>query len=237
MSKYLDAVDLNNVPKHVAVIMDGNGRWAQKRGLDRSEGHKAGADVIESLMETSFSLKIKCISLYAFSTENWTRPTSEIKSLWDIFKYYFDIKMPIMHQKGIRIVHSGIYSKLPGFISDRIKHAEEVTRKNKNIILNFCLNYGSRKEITDAVNKAVSASPGKKITEKDISSNLYVPDLPEVDLLIRTSGEMRISNFLLWQAAYAELFFTKTLWPDFRPKHLYQAIIEYQKRNRRFGGI
>ena len=142
-----------------------------------------------------------------------------------------------MNQKGIRIVHSGVYDRLPKSMVEKIKNAEKTTAKNKNIILNFCLNYGSRREIVDAANRALFKTGKNVLTEKMITDNLYVPNLPQVDLMIRTSGEMRISNFLLWQAAYAELVFTKTLWPDFRPKHLYKAILEYQKRNRRFGGI
>ncbi|HQQ23583.1 MAG TPA: polyprenyl diphosphate synthase [Spirochaetota bacterium] len=237
MNNDLSALNMKNIPAHIAVIMDGNGRWAKKRGLDRSAGHKAGADVIEALMDAAFSLKIKCVSLYAFSTENWSRPSSEISSLWKLFEYYFDVKMPLMNQKGIKIVHSGVYDRLPKSMVEKIKNAEMKTAKNKNITLNFCLNYGSRREIVDAANRALFKTGKNVLTEKMITDNLYAPNLPQVDLMIRTSGEMRISNFLLWQAAYAELVFTKTLWPDFRPKHLYKAILEYQKRNRRFGGI
>jgi undecaprenyl diphosphate synthase len=232
----LKDIDRKKVPRHIAVIMDGNGRWAQQKGLSRSEGHIAGAQVIESLMDSALELGIECISLYAFSTENWSRPPMEIKGLWKLFEYYFDKKMPVIAAKGIRIRHSGVYDRLPSGIVKRIEKSLADTARNRRMTLNFCLNYGSRREITDAVNRCLEKGV-RKITEKDIARNLYNPDLPEVDLLIRTSGEERISNFLLWQAAYAEIVFSKVLWPDFKPRHLFGAIAEYQKRNRRFGGL
>ena len=234
---YLSQIDLKKIPRHVAIIMDGNGRWAQKKGMSRSFGHSAGAKVIEQLMDSALNLKIKCVSLYAFSTENWSRPTTEINTLWRLLENYFDEKIPIMNQKGIRITHSGSLKRLPQSVVSRIQNAVSSTKKNNKIVLNFCLNYGSRQEIVESVNKWIEKNPTKKITEKALAANLYVPELPEVDLLIRTSGECRVSNFLLWQIAYAEFVFEKVLWPDFKPNNLYKSILEYQKRNRRFGGL
>lgn len=236
MSNYKDLIDLKNVPQHIAVIMDGNGRWAQKRSLPRIEGHKKGARVVETLVDAALELNIKCISLYAFSSENWARPKSEIMGLWSLLEDFFKDKLPMMIEKGIRINHSGRLNRLPGSTRKAIETALEKTKKNKKFILNFCLNYGGRQEIVDAANSFFEKNNGKKITEKNFEKFLY-NRLPNVDLLIRTSGESRISNFLLWQAAYAEFVFIKTLWPDFKAAHLYKSIIEYQKRSRRFGGI
>jgi len=237
---YKNKIDLNNIPKHIAVIMDGNGRWAKSKGLPRIEGHKKGAFVVENLMDTALELKVKCVSLYAFSTENWNRPPAEVSALWKLFEQFFSEKVPILNDKGIKVVHSGIYNKLPKSTVEKIKHASELTKMNKNIILNFCVNYGSQLEIVDAVNEIIKKSRSGDISKVSISSfkkYLYQPELPDVDLLIRTSGEFRISNFLLWQCAYAEFVFMKVLWPDFKPRDLYKAIYEYQNRNRRFGGL
>jgi len=233
-----DRIDKKGIPAHIAIIMDGNGRWAQKKSLSRSHGHAAGALVIEKLMDTALELNLKCVSLYAFSTENWSRPSTEIKGLWNLLERYFDEKIPILKAKGVRVCHSGVFDRLPSSVVRKIEDAVESTKHNKKITLNFCLNYGSRREIVDAVNEwSKTAKKGEFINEKKLASNLYTPGLPDVDLLIRTSGEMRISNFLLWQSAYAEFVFMKVLWPDFKPSHLYKAILEYQKRNRRFGGL
>jgi undecaprenyl diphosphate synthase len=236
MSNYKDSIDFKNIPQHIAVIMDGNGRWAQKRSLPRIEGHKVGAKVVEKLVDTSLDLNIKCISLYAFSSENWTRPKTEVMGLWSLLEDFFENKISMMIEKGIQINHSGRLNRLPGSTKKAIQTAIEKTKKNKKLILNFCLNYGGRQEIVDAANSFVEKNRGKKITEKKLD-NYFYNRLPDVDLLIRTSGECRISNFLLWQAAYAEFVFIKTLWPDFKAAHLYKSIIEYQKRSRRFGGI
>ncbi len=238
MDKLLSAIDRKRVPGHVAIIMDGNGRWAKKRGLERAEGHRAGAVSIERLMDDALLLNIKCVSFYAFSTENWSRPASEINALWNLMIEFFDTKLPIMIEKGARVHHSGSLKKLPKAVKERIENAVEITKKNKNIVLNFCLNYGSQQEITDSVNKWLdSRKDNEKITMAKIEKNLYTNGLPPVDSMIRTSGEHRISNFLLCQIAYAELIFTNVLWPDFSRKDLLNAVIEYQKRNRRYGGI
>lgn len=238
MNKLFSQIDKKKIPSHVAVIMDGNGRWAKKKGFSRSEGHNAGSKVLEKLMDTAIELNIKCISVYAFSTENWSRPKREIDGLWKLFTEYFDSKLPIMLEKGIRIHHSGSYKKLPAIVKNKIITAVDKTKNNKKITLNFCLNYGSRQEILEAVNEwAMKRKPDEKITASKLEKYLYTSNLPDVDLLIRTSGESRISNFLLWQIAYSEIIFMNVLWPDFNKSHLYKAIIEYQKRDRRYGGI
>jgi len=226
------------IPRHVGIIMDGNGRWAKLRNISRSEGHKAGADVIEPLMDCAIELGIKAVSLYAFSVENWIRPVSEIRGLWDLLEYFFSNKLETIKGKKIQIRHSGSLSKLPPSTRKTISKAVEETAMNKGLILNFCVNYGGRQEIVRAVNDWSSkAGSGEKLTEKKLEKYLYTAGMPELDLLIRTSGEYRISNFLLWQLAYAELVFTDVLWPEFKPEDLYSAVAEYQKRERRYGGI
>jgi undecaprenyl diphosphate synthase len=226
------------IPHHVGIIMDGNGRWARQRNISRSEGHKAGADVIEPLMDCAIELGIKAVSLYAFSVENWVRPVSEIRGLWDLLEYFFSHKLESIKEKKIQIRHSGSLSKLPPSTRNTIRKAVEETSNNKGLILNFCVNYGGRQEIIRAVNEWTSkAGTGEKITEKKLEKYLYTSGMPELDLVIRTSGEYRISNFLLWQLAYAELVFTDVLWPEFKPDDLYSAVEEYQKRERRYGGI
>jgi len=226
------------IPRHVGIIMDGNGRWARQRNISRSEGHKAGADVIEPLMDCAIELGIKAVSLYAFSVENWIRPVSEIRGLWDLLEYFFSSKLDSIKEKKIQIKHSGSLSKLPPSTRKTITKAVEETSGNRGLILNFCVNYGGRQEIVKAVNEWSSkAGTGEKITEKKLEKYLFTSEMPELDLVIRTSGEYRISNFLLWQLAYAELVFTDVLWPEFKPEDLYSAVAEYQKRERRYGGI
>lgn len=226
------------IPRHVGIIMDGNGRWAKQRNITRSEGHKAGADVIEPLMDCAIELGIKAVSLYAFSVENWVRPVNEIRGLWNLLEYFFSNKLDSIKEKKIQIRHSGSLSKLPASTGKTITKAVEETSKNRGLILNFCVNYGGRQEIIRAVNEWSSRSgTGEKITEKKLEKYLYTSGMPELDLLIRTSGEYRISNFLLWQLAYTELVFTDVLWPEFKPENLYNAVAEYQKRERRYGGI
>ncbi len=227
-----------SVPRHVGIIMDGNGRWAKQRNIPRNEGHKAGADVIEPIMDCAIELGINAISLYAFSVENWIRPVSEIRGLWDLLEYFFSTKLQSIKDKKIQIRHSGSLSKLPPSTRNTIKKAVEETAMNKGLILNFCVDYGGRQEIIRAVNEWSSkAGSGEKITEKKLEKHLYTSGMPELDLVIRTSGEYRISNFLLWQIAYAELIFADILWPEFKPEDLHNAVAEYQKRERRYGGI
>ncbi len=227
-----------SIPRHVGIIMDGNGRWAKQRNIPRNEGHKAGADVIEPIMDCAIELGIKAISLYAFSVENWIRPVSEVRALWDLLEYFFSTKLQSIKEKNIQIRHSGSLSKLPPSTRNTIKKAVEETAANKGLILNFCVDYGGRQEILRAVNEWSSkAGSGEKITAKKLEKYLYTSGMPELDLVIRTSGEYRISNFLLWQIAYAELVFTDILWPEFKPEDLFNAVAQYQKRERRYGGI
>ncbi|MFC1669898.1 polyprenyl diphosphate synthase [Spirochaetota bacterium] len=226
------------IPRHVAVIMDGNGRWANSRSLPRMEGHKRGAEIIEPLMDEAIELGIEAVSLYAFSTENWLRPKKEIIGLWGLLELFFNSKINKIKEKGIRIKHSGSTKKLPARTKRIIQKAVKETKNNDKLTLNFCVNYGGRQEIVEAVNKwLVKRKDNEKLTIGKLDKNLYTTGLPEVDLLIRTSGEYRISNYFLWQLAYTELVFMDVLWPDFKPHHLNKAIYIYQQRERRYGGI
>ena len=238
MKNYKKLINPQKIPSHVAIIMDGNGRWAKQHSLPRSEGHKHGADAIEPLMDSALELGLKTISFYAFSTENWTRPKSEILSLWKLLEYFFHNKIDTILKKGIKIKHSGSLKKIPPSTKKTILNAVDLTSKNKKITLNFCINYGSQQEIIEAVNNWVlSRKKNEKISIKKMDKLLYSHDISNVDLLIRTSGEFRLSNFMLWQIAYSELVFLDVLWPEFKPHHLYKAICEYQNRERRYGGI
>ena len=235
---YSRKIDYTRVPEHVAIIMDGNGRWAQKRKLPRIEGHRRGSLTVEKLMDVAISLNIKVVSLYAFSTENWTRPEDEVKGLWQLLQYFFESKLPLLLEKKIQVRHSGDIQGLPSHAREVIKETVRKTKNNDNIILNFCLNYGGQEEIITAAQKwADKRKGGELLDRKTFEKYLYTHGLPGVDLLIRTSGEYRISNFLLWQIAYAELIFMEVLWPDFTPWHLYKAVYMFQKRERRFGGL
>jgi len=235
---YSRKIDYSRVPEHVAIIMDGNGRWAQKRKLPRIEGHRRGSETVENLMDAAISLKIKVVSLYAFSTENWTRPEDEVKGLWQLLQYFFESKLPLLKEKNIQVRHSGNIQDLPSGARKVIKEAVRETKNNDSIILNFCLNYGGREEIITAAEKwADRRKNTESLDSETFEKYLYTHGLPGVDLLIRTSGEYRISNFLLWQIAYAELIFMDVLWPDFTPRHLYKAVYMFQTRERRFGGL
>jgi undecaprenyl diphosphate synthase len=238
MKDYKRFIDRKNVPSHIAIIMDGNGRWAKKKSLSRSEGHKRGADAIEPITDAAIEIGIRAVSLYAFSTENWMRPRIEVLSLWKLLDYFFYKKIDIIKAKGIRVMHSGFLNRLPPSTVKTIHNAVNETRNNKKLILNFCLNYGGRQDIIQAVNRWMDGrNPSEKISMKQLEKHLLTSDMPAVDLMIRTGGEYRISNFLIWQLAYAELVFMDVLWPDFKPNHLYKAIHEYQNRERRFGGL
>jgi undecaprenyl diphosphate synthase len=244
MKNYKKLIDPERVPGHIAVIMDGNGRWADARGLSRSEGHRAGSSIIEPVVEAAYQLGIRALSLYAFSTENWMRPKTEIAGLWKLLGYFFKTSLSRIKDNGIKIIHSGSTDRLPSGVKKIIDRAVNETASNNKIVLNLCINYGGRQEITAAVNSVLSdrnSSGGKTgcsdITTEDIEKKLYTAGLPELDLIIRTSGEFRISNFLIWQAAYAEMIFLDVLWPDFTPQHLYRSIYEFQTRKRRFGGL
>ena len=238
MKDYKALLKKQPIPKHVAIIMDGNGRWAKKKSLPRSEGHKKGAEIIEPIMEAAIELGVKVISVYAFSTENWSRPKTEVRELWRLLEYFFVTKISRIKEMGIKIKHSGTTKRLPPSIKKTIQQAVKNTEKNKRIVLNFCINYGGRQEIVRSMNSWLEKRKGdEKITESKLNNHLDTKGLPDVDLLIRTSGEYRISNFLLWQCAYAELVFTDVLWPDFKPGHLEKAVYDFQNRERRFGGI
>lgn len=232
-----------SIPRHIAVIMDGNGRWATAQGKKRTEGHRQGAVAIDNLMDACLELGLENISLYAFSTENWKRPVLEVKAIFDLLIEYIDTRLDVIHDKGIRIQHSGSRGKIPKVALASIDRAVAKTAKNKKLTVNFCLNYGSQDEILNACQKlyqdriAKGKDPGAKVSPKEFEKYLYTYPLPPVDLLIRTAGEERISNFLLWQIAYAEVYFTKTLWPDFNREALLDALDSYDKRTRKFGGL
>ncbi len=233
-------IDQSNIPQHVAVIMDGNGRWAKKRGLKREKGHREGRKSVKKIVECCVELGIKNLTLYAFSTENWNRPKLEINFLMQLLFLSLKDELKNLNKNDIKFETIGNLSRLPKKIGNYLEKVKEETRGNTKLTLTLALSYGSRSEIIDVVrelsdkvkNNIISS---KNIDETVINDHLYTRDLPDVDLLIRTSGEKRISNFLLWQIAYSELYFTKKLWPDFRKKDLYKAIVNYQNRERRFG--
>lgn len=227
----------NLVPIHVAVIMDGNGRWAKKRGLPRMEGHRVGMNSVRSIIRQCGQLGISCLTLYAFSTENWRRPRQEVKFLMNLLIEYLKKELSELHQQGVRLRMLGQRERVPDRVLKNIDKAIELTKENQGLQLNLAFNYGSRQEILDAINKYITKRPRVKLTEETFSSLLYTAGLPDPDLLIRTSGEMRISNFLLWQLAYAELVVTPVLWPDFREPQFAAALKEYQTRERRYGGV
>ena len=229
-------LDENKLPQHIGIIMDGNGRWAKKRGLPRIFGHRAGAKTVKEIVETAAKLGIKCLSLYAFSTENWQRPEDEIEGLFRLLRHYIRSERKKLIKNNIKLVVSGDLTKIDEKTKKSLHELVDELKDNKGLILNLCINYGGRQEIIRAVNKILNSNI-KKINEQEFEKFLYTKDLPELDFLIRTSGELRISNFMLWQLAYAELYFTKTLWPDFTPKEFVLAIKEFQTRERRFGRI
>ncbi len=202
------------------------------------EGHRRGAEVIEPLADAAIGLGVEVLSLYAFSTENWSRPASEVQGLWNLLELYFESQREKIRKKGIRIVLSGTMGRLADRTRKIIDIMKKETRQNRTLTMNFCINYGGQQEIVDAVNGWLKTRKGEEaLTPARLARHLYVPQLPPVDLMIRTSGEYRISNFLLWQLAYAELIFLKVLWPDFKPGDLYKAVYEFQNRERRFGGL
>lgn len=233
------------IPGHVAIIMDGNGRWAQERGLERSAGHEEGVEAIRRVTIAASDLDVKVLTLYAFSTENWSRPVKEIQFLMKLPGQFFKRFVPELIENNVRVTMTGFEQKVPDFTKKAIKAAVEATKDCTGMVLNFAFNYGARAEILSAVQiiaEEVAAGILKpnKITEEDISKNLLTAplgDLQDVDLLIRTSGEKRLSNFLLWQNAYSEFYFTEEFWPDYNTDLFTEAIIEYQRRNRRFGGV
>jgi undecaprenyl diphosphate synthase len=235
-------VDKGKIPAHIAIIMDGNGRWARKRGLPRTAGHRAGVESLKAVVEGCGTLGVKYLTVYAFSTENWKRPQEEVNVLMNLISEYIDKELETLCNKGIKVDIIGQIEYLPVSAQKSIQKAKETTRDNKKLVLNLALNYGSRTELVTAVKEIVKLSIQNQlqiheVNEKTIAKYLDTRDMPDPDLLIRPSGELRISNFLLWQLAYTEFWFTDILWPDFRQKHLYQAVIDFQKRDRRYGGL
>jgi undecaprenyl diphosphate synthase len=230
------ALDPARVPRHVAVIMDGNGRWAGARGLPRIAGHKAGVDSVRAIVRAAGELGVEALTLYSFSTENWLRPAEEVGELMKLLSWALNRETLDLDKNNVRLGAIGRLEALPQPVQGELAKAIERLKDNTGLKLTLALNYGGRQEIVDAASKAL-ASGAKTIDEDAIGRNLYTADLPELDLMIRTSGEMRISNFLLWQAAYAELHVTPVLWPDFRKEHLAAALEDFQSRDRRFGGL
>ena len=240
--KLLAAIDWERLPRHVAIIMDGNGRWAALRGQPRIAGHRAGVEAVRASVDTGARLGLGALTLYAFSTENWKRPRYEVDALMRMLRKYLRLELDEIHRQNIRFQTIGRTEALTTRVREEIARASEQTASNSGMVLSVALNYGGRAEIVDASRAAVHKleAAGKSVDELDevvIARELYTRNLPELDLLVRTSGEMRISNFLLWQMAYAEIYVTDTLWPDFRRLHLLQAIADYQQRSRRFGGL
>ena len=237
-------LDPAQLPKHVAIIMDGNGRWAKRRHLPRIAGHRKGVDSVREVITTASNIGLSAVTLYAFSAENFLRrPPGEISFLMKLLHRYLKNELDLMQRNNVRLQFIGRIHLLPQEVQERMAWAKEQTAGNTGMVMTLALNYGSRSEIVDAFTSIVSAALSNggvehlKIDEDLINQHLYTRNLPELDLVIRTSGEMRLSNFLLWQAAYAEIYVTKTLWPDFRGTHLLEAIQEFQKRERRYGGL
>lgn len=238
----LRKIDSNNIPKHIAIIMDGNGRWAKKRGLPRTIGHRAGVETIRNIVKASSKIGIKYLTLYAFSTENWKRPKDEVSALMSLLVEFLRKEIDELNSNNVVVQTIGDISQLPEICQKELDRAYDITKDNSGLKLNLALNYGGRDEIVRAINKMFSDFKAEKfkmenIDDMLISSYLDTSGMPDPDLLIRPSGEYRISNFLLWQIAYSEMWFANIYWPDFKPYHLYKAILEYQERDRRFGGI
>ena len=281
-SGLLEKLDLARLPRHIAIIMDGNGRWAQKRHLPRVAGHRAGTQSARMAIETCARLHVEALTLYAFSVENWRRPKTEIEFLMQLLREYLRKEMPLLQKNNIRMRFLGRADELPEAVRRDTREATEATSRNTGLVLSIALNYGGRAEIVDAVNAILAGRNGRRpvhplvqgeslsapgpgdldpsfrveasdrarslsalrsgqeaafITEEDLAAHLYTADLPDPDLLIRTSGEMRVSNFLLWQIAYAEILVTETLWPDFNRARLLESLLDFQKRERRYGAI
>lgn len=233
-------IDIKRVPQHVAIIMDGNGRWAQKQGMLRTFGHKSAIQSVRDAVEACKQLSIPYLTLYAFSTENWNRPKEEVTFLMNLLFKTLIKELKTFHENGIKLRTIGNLSKVPEKVREELKMVEESTKNNQKGVLTLAISYGAQDEILNATKTIAKEVKDEKLKIEDINietfkKHLYSPDIPDVDLMIRTSGEYRISNFLLWQIAYAELYFTPVLWPDFRKKDFYKAILEYQNRERRFG--
>jgi undecaprenyl diphosphate synthase len=243
VSSYLSDLDLGRIPAHVAIVMDGNGRWAQQRGLPRTEGHAAGEDALWDTIQGAVQVGVKWLTVFAFSTENWRRPPTEVRYLMNFNRELLRRRRDRLHEMNVRIRFLGRRNwRVPRSVLKEIQRAEEMTARNTGTTLSIAFNYGGRAEIVDAVKElAAEVKAGRlrpeRIDERTIAEHLYAVDMPPPDLLIRTSGEQRISNFLVWEAAYSELWFTPLFWPDFDREHLFEAIRDFQKRTRRFGGL
>lgn len=230
--------ELKRLPVHVAIVPDGNGRWAEKRGLPRLKGHQSGVKNMRTIVEYLNDYGVKYVTLYGFSTENWARPEAEVSGLFRILKERIDKDVPKLNRKGIRVKHLGRLGGLPQWLQDSVNKAVELTRNNSGMVLSLAFNYGGHIEIVDAVRRIVAEGiPPEKIDEKLVSDHLYTAGQPDVDLLIRTADEVRLSNFLIWQTAYSEYHFTKVLWPDFAKSDIDQALLAYSQRERRFGAL
>ena len=231
-------IDLSRLPAHIAVIMDGNGRWAAERNLPRVEGHRAGIEPVRSSVELSARLGVEVLTLYAFSVENWKRPPAEVSVLMGLLKRYLRLELATLLENNIRFRVIGSQRELDADVRSELDHAQDQTASNTGMVFNIALNYGGRAEIVSAARRALETGVDpSELDEARFAGLLYTAGQPDPDLLIRTSGEMRISNFLLWQIAYAEIWVTETYWPDFRAHHLLEAVLAYQKRDRRYGGI
>jgi undecaprenyl diphosphate synthase len=236
-------LDPARIPAHVAIVMDGNGRWAQQRGLKRTDGHAAGEEALFDTVDGALDIGLAWLTVFAFSTENWRRPLDEVRFLMNFNERLLVARRDDLHERGVRVRFIGRRTgRVPGRVRRRIEETEALTHANRRLTLTFAFNYGGRAELVDATRAiAREVAAGRinpdKIDERVLHRHLYAPDMPEPDLLVRTSGEFRISNYLLWQLAYSELVFTDVLWPDFRREHLVEAIAEYQKRDRRFGAV
>ena len=237
-------LDPGRLPNHIAIIMDGNGRWAKRRHLPRVAGHRSGVTAVRSTVETAARIGIPALTLYAFSEENWKkRPQREVDFLMGLLSRYLKAEVPILNKNNIRLEYIGRQHELPPDVQERMEWAREATSRNSGMVLTLALNYSARSELVDAFRSIVSAAALNggldhlEIDEETVARHLYTRNLPDPDLVVRTSGEMRLSNFLLWQLAYAEIYVTPTLWPDFRGLHLLEGIAEYQKRERRYGGL
>ena len=243
MSSFLPDLDRARIPRHVAIVMDGNGRWAAQRGLPRTKGHEAGERALYDVVEGALDVGLRYLTVYAFSTENWRRPPSEVRWLMNFNRTLIRSRRDELHDRGVQIRFLGRRDRrLPRSVQREMDDAERMTRGNTRLQLNVALNYGGRAEVIDAVKRLLAEHDaghlrGGRVSEASIGRRLYRPEVPDPDLVIRTSGEMRISNFLIWQAAYSELWFTPVLWPDFNREHLFEAIRDFQKRDRRFGGV
>ncbi len=238
----LARLDESKLPVHVAIIMDGNGRWATKRGLPRGMGHRAGVESLREMVTSCSQLKIKYLTVYAFSTENWKRPQEEVSILMDLLVEYLEQELEELHQEKVRINALGKIEQLPTAPLEALKRAMDKTCQNDGLVLNLCLNYGGRHEITDAIKEIARKVAGgelswEAIDERVVANHLYTAGMPDPDILVRPAGELRISNYLLWQLAYTEFWLSPVLWPDFRRIHLLNALVDYQKRHRRFGGL